>query len=239
MAEGTSTPPSRRVLLGMGAPDDIRLTIAAAAEFAAAVRSELLCLLVEQEDLINAAGLPFARAYGFGGLAAPFTLQAVQERFDSLAREAGKALAECCGRANVAWQMLRPQGEIMRELAGAVQQGDILVVDARELRQSALGFIGALRLLLDKADAVVLPSPVAQPQGPVVAVGGEHSVTIAASIAGALGRRLETVDLAELQRARRRISVVVAPLAAVAALGEDEWLRRMRELQTTAVLVGA
>jgi hypothetical protein len=68
MAQVPSLP--RRVLLGMGGSDDIRATIAAAAEFAGAVRSELLCLLVEREDLINAAGLPFARAYGFGGSSA-------------------------------------------------------------------------------------------------------------------------------------------------------------------------
>jgi len=230
--------PPRRVLLGMGTPDNIRAIAEAAAEFAAAVRSELLCLMVEQEDLIHAAGLPFARAYGFGGVAAPFTLQVVQEHFDSLARAAEKALAEACGRANVAWQMLRPQGDVMRELAGAVQQGDILVVDTRDLRQSAFGLIGALRLLLDTADAVVLPSAVAHTQGPVVAVGGDRAAAIAASIAGALGRPLEAIDLAEL-RQTRRASVVVVPLAAVVALGEDEWLGRMRALQANAVVVAS
>jgi len=237
MAQGPSPP--RRVLLGMGAPDDIRLTIAAAAEFAGVVRAELLCLLVEQENLINAAGLPFARAYGFGGIAAPLTVQSVQDHFDSLARAADKALAEACTRANVAWQMLRPQGEIMRELSGTARQGDILVVAPRDLRESAFGFIGALRLLLDKAEAVVLPSAAAQMQGPVVAVGGDRAATIAASIAEALGRPLETIDLAELRQPRRRASVVVAPLEAMVALGEDEWLRRMGALQANAVIVAS
>lgn len=237
MTDRAPSPP-RRVLLGMGAPDDIRLTIAAAAEFAGAVRSELLCLLVEREDLINAAGLPFARAYGFGGIASPFTLQSVQEHFDSLARAADKALAEACAHANVAWQMLRPQGEIMRELSGAVQPGDILVVDAKELRQSAFGLIGALRLLLDKAEAVVLPSRVAQPRAPVVSVGNARAAAIAASIAEALGRPLESIDLAEL-RQTRRASVVVAPLEAVAALGEEEWLHRTQALRANAVIVAS
>jgi hypothetical protein len=237
MAQVPSLP--RRVLLGMGGSDDIRATIAAAAEFAGAVRSELLCLLVEREDLINAAGLPFARAYGFGGIAAPFTLQSVQDHFDGMAREAGKALAEACTHANVAWQMLRPQGEIMRELSGAVQPGDILVVDAKELRQSAFGLIGALRLLLDKAEAVVLPSAAAQSPGPVVAVGGDHAVAIASSVAEFLNRRLEIIDLAQLQQARHRASVVVAPVEAVAALGEDEWLHRMRALRANAVIVAS
>jgi hypothetical protein len=222
----------------MDMPDDIRATIAAAAEFAGAVRSELLCLLVERVDLINAAGLPFARAYGFGGIASPLTLQSVQDHFDSLARAAGKALDEACAHANVTWQLLRPQGEIMQELASAVQQGDILVVDAKELRRSAFGLIGALRRLLDKAEAVVLPSAAAQSQGPVVAVGGDHAVAIASAVAEFLNRRLEITELAQLQQARYRASVVVAPVEAVAVLGEDEWLHRMRALQATAVLVG-
>jgi hypothetical protein len=231
----------RRVLLGLHTPANVRASIETAAEFASAIQSELLCFLVEEENLFNLAGLPFAQAIGFGGAVTPLTPEAVQDHFNRLARVAQQTLIEACTRANVPWQLERPQGETWRQLSEVIREGDVLVVNLQELQDAPAGLLSAARLILDTAAAIVLPPHVARTEGPVLAVSpthkSEHALSMAKELSQAVGRKLEVIGLAAYRHARLQASVVVAPLAAVESIGENEFRRRTKSLPATTVLV--
>jgi hypothetical protein len=236
-------PAPRRVLLGLHAPENVRLSIETAAEFASAIQSELLCLLVQQEDLFNLAGLPFAQAIGYGGAATPLTLEAIQDHFSRFSRVAQQALVEICTRANVPWHVEHPQGEIWRQLLDVVHEGDILVVGLQELRNAPVGLLGAARLLLSKAEAIVLPPASARAEGPVLAVSvareSQRSLSLAKELSQAVGRKFEVIGLTDYQHAKLRASVIVTPLEAIETMGESEFRRRAKSLLATTVLVAS
>ena len=239
MAGATREP--RRVLLGLGTGDDLRHSIEAAAIFASAVKSELLCILVQQEDLINLAGLPFAKVYGRGGLSSTVTLHSIESHFSQLVRTAERALAESCARTNVTWQILQPQGETFRELSTVLEEGDIVVVNRHDIQISGLGLFGAARLFLDRAAAVVVPSSAAKLRDRIVVVsdgqGTAQAIAIARGIGLAMGIRVEIMRALEFLNFHGRASVVVAPMDIVAPLGEIEFLRKIAAAGATAVLV--
>ncbi len=231
----------RRVLLGLGMEPDMRHAIEAAVNFASAAKSTLLCLLVEQQSLLNYAGLPFAKAYGPGGFASTLTPQGIELHFNRLARSAEKALAESCARTNVNWQMTRPQGETLEELSLVLEQGDIVVINLRDLLDAGKGLLGAARLFLNTAAAVVVPASAAWPGGPVIAVGDgpgtQQAAAIARGIGQATGTRIEIVDALGFLHLQNHASIVVAPLGIVETMGEAEFLRHITRTGATAVLV--
>ncbi len=161
----------RRVLRGLGTDELVHQPMEAAAHLASAIKSELLCLMVAQQDLFNFAGLPFARAFGPGGLVSSITLEDIESHFNRLARTVEHSLAESCARTHVTWHMMRPRGETFSELSVVLEEGDVVVITLHEIRVSHQGLLGAARLLFDRAAAVVVPSPLAEPKGPVLAVG--------------------------------------------------------------------
>ncbi len=231
----------RRVLLGLGTGDDLYHSVEAATRFASAARAGLLCILVQQESLISLAGLPFARVYGRGGLSSKFTMDSFESHFSQLVRNAESALAESCARSNVTWQMLRPQGETLRELSAALEEGDIVVINRSDIQISGLGLFGVARLFLGRAAAVVVPSPAAKSGGRILAVsdgpGTAQATAIARDIGLATGMRVETVGAADFPHFHGQASVVVAPMDIVAPMGEIEFLRKIAAAGATAVLV--
>jgi hypothetical protein len=240
MMAGVTREP-RRVLLGLGTGDDLHHSVEAAAIFASAVKSELLCILVQQEDLINLAGLPFAKVYGRGGLSSTFTLQGIESHFNQLARTAERTLAEICARTNVAWQMRQPQGETFRELSTVLEVGDIVVVNRYDIQISGLGLFGAARLFLDRAAAVVVPSSTVRLNTRIIAIsdgaGTAQAVSIARDIGLAMGTRVDIMGLSDFLHFQGRASVVIAPMDIVVPFGENQFLRKIAAVGATAVLV--
>ncbi len=231
----------RRVLLGLGSGDDLHHAVEAAAILASAAKSALLCVLVQQEDLVNLAGLPFARVYGRGGLSSTFTLQSIESHFSQLARTAERALAEICARTKVTWQMRLPQGEIFRELSTVLEEGDIVVVNRYDVEISGLGLFGAARLFLDRAAAVVVPSSSVRLNTRIIAIsdgaGTAQAVSIARDIGVATGTRVDIMGVSDFLHFHGHASVVVAPMDIVAPIGEIEYLRKIAAAGATAVLV--
>jgi hypothetical protein len=231
----------QRVLVGLGADHEMRHVIEAAVNFAAAAKSGLLCLIVQQQSLLNYAGLPFAKAYGPGGFASTLTVQIIESHFNHLARSAEKVLTESCARTSVNWQMTRPQGETLQELSLVLEHGDIVVINLRDILESGKGLLGAARLFLDTAVAVVVPARAALPGNPVIAVGNGPGTEQAAAIAGGIGQatgaKVEVVDASGLLHLQYRASAVVAPLGIVETMGEAEFLRQIARTGAAAVLV--
>lgn len=231
----------RRVLLSLGAEADMRLAIEAAVTFASAAKSQLLCLLVEQQDLINFAGLPFARAYGLGGFAETLTLHGIESHFNRLARTAEKTLTETCARTNVTWTMTRPQGETMQELSMVLAEGDVVVVNLRDLRDTGHTLIGAARNFLGLAAAIVVPAPTPILGGPIIAIsdgpGTRQAAAIAQGLAQATGNRVVVMDAWNFLHFHNRAMVVVAPLDIIATMGERVFLHQIDAVGATAMLV--
>jgi hypothetical protein len=231
----------RRVLLGLAELGHMQETIEAAATFASVLRTELLCVMVEHEDFWSAAGLPFATAFGPGGFAAPLSAEAIESHFRSLARMAERALARCCGPGNVTWHLARPHGEYFHELALALAEGDVVVVNPRHVGLARRGLLAAARDMLDKAAAVVVPAAAARRPKWVVAVTGDAPAAeagpLARLIASALGAGFATVAAADLPAALPGDAAIVAPIALAEALGEKQFLRAAAAAGAIVILV--
>jgi hypothetical protein len=230
-----------RVILGLGADDDMRLAIEAATTFASAVKSDLLCLLVEQEDLFSLAGLPFARAFGPGGMAATLTTQNIESHFKRVFLTAERTLMERCARANVSLRIERPQGETFKRISASLEEGDAVVFNMRKPPGGDHGLFGAARTLLSVAAAVIVPPPALGPSGPIIALsdgpGTAQAIAIAREIGKETGARVEILSGSEFELFHRRAAIIVAPLGIVDPMGEREFMRRVASTGAMAVLV--
>ena len=231
----------RRVLLGLGTGHDLDLSIEVAVIFASAVKSDLLCILVQQEDLMNLAGLPFAKVFGPGGHVSTFTLDTIESQFNQLARTVERALAESCARTKITWQLLRPRGETFQEIITILEGGDIVIVNRRDIQISGRGLFAAASLFLDRAAAVVVPSSRIGRPDPIVVIsdgpGTANAAAIARGIGLATGRRVQFMGALDFQHFQGRASLVLAPLGSVVPLGEVEFLRKIAATGASAVLV--
>lgn len=227
----------RRVVLGLGSGDDMKPAIEAAATFAAALKSELFCLLVERQDLVSYARLPFAKAFGRGGLVSTLTTQSIESHFNRLFRDAERVLAQVCARTNVIWRIERPQGELFGEISAVLEHGDTVVVSERELQGAGHLPLDAIRRLLAVAAAVVLPPRRAMATGPIIALGGGRVASIALEFSRATGSKVETVTPAELRYRRRPAAVIVASLQALEFLDDAAFLRSLANTGAMTVLV--
>jgi hypothetical protein len=193
--------------------------------------------MVEQEDLLNYAGLPFAKAYGPGGVATALTTQAIESHFDRLFRETEQLLAQICSRINVTWRTQRPHGDYFEEIAASLEQGDTVVVSWWELRHAGHLFSEAVRQLLSVAAAVVVPSRRRQSKGPIIVVGGGRVASIAHGIVKMTGAKIESLEPSALMLRHRPAAVIVASLAAIGVMGEEAFLQSLANTGATAVVV--
>jgi hypothetical protein len=231
----------RRVVLGLGGPETLRPASEAAAELAAAIHSEVLCVLAEQEQFLHLAGLPFARAIRPGGSSVVLTPDLMRREFDQLAELASATLRELCGTAGIGFALERPAVAMLSALLETVQPGDIVVVDPWELRHTPEGLLRTAQRLLETAEALVVPARRPRRGGSVLAIappgGGERVISLARHIAEAAGQDLTIVDPGRSRVLPRQASVIVESILWAAALGERSLLRSLEESHAVTVLV--
>jgi len=212
MSEPRSGKP-RRILLGVAGTRELTVTIDTAVMMASSFGASLQCIMVEHEDLIAVAGLPFARAFGRGGMSSPVTLGAVSDYFRRVERTIEHELIERCSRVNVSWGLKRPHGEYVREVLASVEEGDVVVVSRGDLQASPADLVAVVGSILDKAAAVVIPGSGSQPNGPVLALtpdGGEGgTVDLATGIAAATGGKLDRLSPTAFLTEPHRAAIVV------------------------------
>jgi hypothetical protein len=229
-----------RILVGLGARRDAQGAVETAVKLAEAIRLELTCLLVEEANLINLAGLPFARAFGAGGLAAELTSADLQLHFERLAKSLTATLTERCARAQISWRILRPQGDVLGELTVTVRPGDIVVLNPEYLPADLDTLLQAARQLLETAAAVVLSPSIEWRIGRVVTIiddqGAGPARLLAERFATSFGVSTEMIDALSLKGMTDRTSVVVASLSALLAAEGVDLLRAAKKGQVTIVL---
>lgn len=208
----------RRLVLRATTRREVELGLPLSLEIAAALRSELAALFVEEEAQLAASALPFPAVIGFSGAA----LSLDPTRFEAAMRREAEAcrqmLARAAERARLAWTFEARRGAAARLLRENCAAEDILVLGFDRLSAAAADTIALARQLAPSRGGVLfVPERHARRQGPVVLVDGPGADTLApfaASLAGALGSR--TVRLAgigertahELETAR----LLLAPL---------------------------
>lgn len=221
----------RRILLGIGEADERTAIIETAARLAGQLGTPVECLVVAGEDLLAAAGLPFTRAVGPGGLSIPVTLTAMESHFRRLAEAVERDLAETCRAAGLPWRMERREGTLERLLVGALGHDDVVVIGRRDLRLPGSSALATLRSLLEKASAVIIPSRTwRRPTHAKAAISAGEVQELLLGLAGALG-------VAQSASALRNMSLVTMRLEDVEAEGEASFFRRLDVTGAGAVLL--
>lgn len=123
----------RRIIVGMEPAPRGRATLEAAAKLAARMEAELVGLFVENIDLLNFAGLPFAREVCLASATRrALDVEGVERHLRALARDAQQTLATVAGRVSVRWSFRVARGSAAGELLAAAADADLVIVDVGE-----------------------------------------------------------------------------------------------------------
>ena len=151
------------MIVGLEALPRSRAALRAAAEIAARTEVELLALFVEDINLLQWAGLPFAREVGYASAVsrAPDPV-ALERRLRALAQETERALAALAQGTPLRWSYQVARGALMTELLAAAAETDLVV-------SAALAEWTPRRLASSARTAVLLVHELVRPGTPVVA----------------------------------------------------------------------
>lgn len=193
-----------RIIIRLDATIDAPASIEVASLLAEALGSDLLGLFVEDEQLLQLAGLPFAHAVGAGaGGPLRLTPQMMEEAFSRSCLQCEKALSAWAGRKKQNWTFLKKRGDEAGILSATVTASDLLVVATGRAGPGALQVFRLIRRSGAQARCVV---PAAyQLRGasmaPVVAIddgdpAGARTIEVAARIAAGTGAPLSLIAIA-------------------------------------------
>ena len=119
----------RRIIVGLQAAPANRAMLEAAAAYAAHAEAELVGLFVENVDLLNFAGLPFAHEVGAGSAGRRALNVSTMERSLRLAaNEAREMLASVASGAALRWSFSVKRGVVAAELLAAADESDLMLV---------------------------------------------------------------------------------------------------------------
>jgi nucleotide-binding universal stress UspA family protein len=163
----------RRIVVGLDAGPSGRAALEAAARLAARMQAELVGLFVEDIDLLNLAGLPFAREVGYpSATLRQLDVAAMERALRATAQEVQRMMAAIARRAPLSWSFRVARGALLTELRAAAAEGDIVVTCALRVTP--------------RAPLAVLCTAATSP---------EQAVPAAAALADALGGAVEIVLL--------------------------------------------
>lgn len=210
-------PLPRRVVLGVSVAREIDTPVDIAVTLAASFRADLRCLVIERDDLLAVAALPFARAVGHGGASSPVTAEGISGYFRHLSRRVERALLQRCSSLDVKWSLTRPQGDYGRELLALAETGDVIVLDRGDVEAHREEFAALSRAVLAKAAAIVIPPSSPRPMSKVIAVSEDKApsglLRFAGAVAKAMGLASEAISREAFLAGRNEAEVFVIPLS--------------------------
>lgn len=122
----------KRILVALDAATFEAQTLEAAAALAAQLRAELHGLFIEDVNLLNLAGLPFAQETSFSApLPRPLNLESMERMFRLKAHRAREQLADLAGRARISWSFHVARGHTVRGPLDAAGAADLLLLGTR------------------------------------------------------------------------------------------------------------
>jgi|GEM_PF-1161447 len=234
----------RRIVVGLEAQPRSRAALRAAAEIAARTEAELIALFVEDANLIEWAGLPFAREVGFpSAVTRPLDAAAMERSLRTLAREAERSLAAIAHGTSLRWSYRVARGALMTELLAAAAESDLVVA-------AAVADWTPRRLAANARAAVLLVQELVVPGTPVVAACSSalppaQAARLLQDMAGVLGHDHEVTLalLCETPEAAARWSREVQKLApglrlrVITACDEAELQARLSALRRPVVVL--
>lgn len=218
-----SDPAIRRILVALDASEHSLAALQAAAEMAAKMEAELLGLFVEDANLLQLAGLPFAREVGgVAGTARRLDAPAMERSLKAQAERSRQALAAVAEPWRLHWSFRVVRGEVVDEVLAAAYEADLVSIGKIGRQPSAGGRLGPVaRSVIAAAPRSVLLTRHEAPARPGVGVvyddtpGSAKALWVGARLAregggltvlipaadGAGGQRLED-EAAQLLRSR-------------------------------------
>ncbi|MEP1906297.1 MAG: hypothetical protein ABJJ29_22020, partial [Nitratireductor sp.] len=118
-ATGDGEAEKPRIVIGLDTSIVARETLSLAARLAASVDARLSGVFVEDEDLLNLAGLPFAREISFSGQVSPVDPDRMLRAMRAQAESARRVLSRIADEAHVEWSFDVRRGRPLRSLAAS------------------------------------------------------------------------------------------------------------------------
>ena len=194
MSGDPQAPVLRRILVALDASRESLAALQTAAALAASLEAELTGLFVEDIDLLNLAGLPFAREVSLLTRAArtldPETVEAELRAQAGLAR---RALAEVAESLRLPWSFRTVRGRVTAELLAAAVEVDLVAVGRGRARLGRTA--RAVVAQASRSVLVAAPAAGAAPARIALAVDGSPCAAAALVAAARLARR-EGAELA-------------------------------------------
>ena len=218
--------PIRRILVGVDASTHSIAAIDEAVRLAARLQAELEGVFVEDINLVNLAGLPFAReVMRLTATDRPLDRTAMDRQLRVVGGIARAALALAAQAAHVAWSFRVVRGRVIHELLDAARGADLLTIGLSSQEANVRGQLGSTaRAAIERGPrSVLLLRQGARTGGPIiVACDGSEGATHAAALAIAIERGdLRRVvlmvlagDVGQASRIREGIARQVAPVGA-------------------------
>ena len=152
------TPVQPRIVVAVDASAASRLALELAADLAATLRTSLAGLYVEEEDLLHAAGLPFAREVrARSGQVGPFTVTDLERHWRALANEARSALTRAAQARQIAWSFDVVRGRVAQAMSAAARSARLTGLGSGAGGPGRLGSVA--RAALGAADSSLLLVP--------------------------------------------------------------------------------
>jgi hypothetical protein len=118
----------RRIVVGLDSAPCGRMVLEPAAAAAAKLEAELVGLFVENMNLLNFAGFPFAREVGFqSAMRRPLDVAAMERSLRIAATAAREMLAAVAGGTALRWSFRVTRGVLPAELLAAADEADLVV----------------------------------------------------------------------------------------------------------------
>ncbi len=118
----------RRIVVLLDASAPGRAALEAAAARAAELKAELVAVFVEDADLLNVAGLPFAREIGFASaISRTMDAAAMERSLRALAQEARRSVESIAKRKPLQWSFRIAHGMLSEELLSVAAEADLVV----------------------------------------------------------------------------------------------------------------
>jgi K+-sensing histidine kinase KdpD len=118
----------KRVVVALDAASETGTAIDTAARLAARWRAPLHGVLIEDEELIGLAGLPFARQVTLGTGIEPLTKDHIEDHFRAFAERVQRELAAAADRHDLRWSFEVGRGPLAADALGG--ENDFVVAGA-------------------------------------------------------------------------------------------------------------
>lgn len=147
-----------RIVVAVDASAASLLALELAADLAAALRTRLAGLYVEEEDLLHAAGLPFVREVRAGsGQASPFTTDDLQRHWRALASDARNALTRAAQARRIAWSFDVVRGRAAQVMSEAARGARLTGLGSGARAAGRLGSVARAALVATDSSLLLVP----------------------------------------------------------------------------------